>query len=71
MADGFPKTLAELVKRGYRPSEGRDGTNAGRCRNCGDDIEWWSTPLGKKVPMNPMLRDQDPAVAHWDVCSGR
>jgi hypothetical protein len=39
------------------------------CRGCGDSIEWWITPNQKKIPMNPMSRGDDPAVAHWASCT--
>jgi len=69
--NGYPQTLADLSKRGYRMSDGKDGTNAGRCRDCGEDVEWWKSPKGKNIPFNPMVRDSDPAVAHWDTCSDK
>ena len=31
-------------------------------------IEWWTTPNGKKIPMNSMERSEDEAIAHWTTC---
>ena len=59
----FPKTFAELAPAGY------SFDNAAVCKGCGDEIEWWTTPNGKHIPMNPMKRDSDEAVAHWATCT--
>ena len=58
----FPKTLNEMKSASYRFD------NDAVCRGCGDDIEWWETPSGKKIPMNPMTSGDSPAVAHWATC---
>jgi hypothetical protein len=58
----FPKTLDELKAAGYSFSD------HAVCRGCGEDIEWWETPLGKKLPMNPMERGVTPAVSHFATC---
>ena len=57
----IPKTLNELKTAGYIFE------NESTCKGCGDDLEWWTTPSGKKIPMNPMAGDS-PAVAHWSTC---
>ena len=59
----FPKTLNEMKAFNYRFD------NNAVCRGCGDDIEWWETPNGKKIPMNPMTGGDSEAVAHWATCS--
>jgi hypothetical protein len=59
----FPKTLDDMKPAGYRFD------NDAVCRGCGDDIEWWITPNGKKIPMNPMQRGVSEAVAHWATCT--
>lgn len=59
----FAKTLDELKARGYQFKD------YAVCRGCGDDIEWWDTPSGKHIPMNPMQRGSDEAVAHWATCT--
>jgi hypothetical protein len=61
----FPKTLDELKARGYAFKDYAE------CRGCGDDIEWWTTPNQKNIPMNPMQRGSDEAVAHWSTCPDR
>lgn len=59
----FPKTLDEMKGAGY------SFDNSAICRGCGDDIEWWITPSGKKIPMNIMERGVSSAIAHWSTCS--
>lgn len=59
----FPKNLRELKAQGYLYS------NDAVCKGCGEDIEWWSSPAGNKIPMNPMTGDSSEAVAHWTTCS--
>lgn len=58
----FPKTLDELKPAGYT------FTGEGRCKGCGEEIEWWKTPSGKNLPLNPMERGISEAVAHWATC---
>jgi len=59
----FPKTMDELKAAGYQFS------GHAACKGCGEDIEWWKTPLGKSLPMNPMDRGSAEAIAHWTTCS--
>lgn len=59
----FPKTRDELVAAGY--SYDNDAT----CKGCGDAIEWWTTPNGRKMPMNEMRSGADRALAHFSSCS--
>ena len=59
----FPKTLDELRAANYVFD------NYGTCKGCGEDIEWYKTPNGKNIPMNPMERGSSEAVAHWATCS--
>ena len=59
----FPKDWDELKAAGYIFD------NDAECRGCGDSIMWFKTPNGKSIPMNPMQRGTDPAVAHWATCS--
>lgn len=58
----FPKTSDELKAAGY--SFDNDAT----CRGCGADIEWWTTPSGKRMPMDPMDRGTSEARSHWSTC---
>jgi hypothetical protein len=59
----FPRTLDELKAAGYRFD------NEATCRGCGDDLEWWISPTGKKIPINPMSAGTSLATAHWATCS--
>ena len=62
---GFPTNMKELKEAGYK----FDGE--GTCRDCGEELEWWETPRGKKIPMTPMMAATDIAEPHWKVCSER
>ena len=59
----FPQTLDELTAENYVFKD------HAVCKGCGEDIEWWSTPSNKNIPMNPMKRGSDAAVAHWSTCT--
>jgi hypothetical protein len=59
----FPKIFDELKPAGYK----FDGE--GTCKGCGDEIEWWQTPSGKKIPMNQMAKGSDAATPHWQTCT--
>jgi hypothetical protein len=59
----FPKNLSEMKPAGYKFE------SHARCKGCGEQIEWWSTPRGKKIPMNVMETGSHAAVAHWTTCS--
>jgi hypothetical protein len=58
----FPKTADELKAAGYAFD------NDATCRGCGADIEWWITPRGSKLPMDPMPRGTSEAVSHFATC---
>jgi len=58
----FPKTLDEMNAVGYKFD------NHATCRGCGADIEWWITPRGSKLPMDPMERGSSEAVSHFATC---
>jgi hypothetical protein len=58
----FPKTLDELRAANYIFD------NYGECRGCGEDIDWYLTPRGKKLPFNHMDKGTDPAIAHFSTC---
>lgn len=59
----FPKNLDEMKAFGYRFADN------GTCKGCGEDIEWWVTPRGKNIPMNPMQGGSSEAVSHFATCS--
>lgn len=42
----FPLTLDQLKAAGYKFD------NDANCRGCGERIEWWLSPRGKKIPMD-------------------
>ena len=58
----FPKTADEMKAAGYVFD------NDATCRGCGADIEWWITPRGSKIPMDPMPRGVSEAIAHFTTC---
>jgi hypothetical protein len=58
----FPQTREALIPAGYRFD------NHAICRGCKEDIEWWFTPKGRKMPFNLMQKDDSPAVPHWSTC---
>lgn len=53
----FPKTKDELTAAGYKYD------NKSRCRGCNSEIEWWITPKGKKMPLDPGTMEP-----HWGTC---
>jgi hypothetical protein len=59
----FPKTLNEMTASAYTFKDHAE------CRGCGDPIEWWETPKGKNIAMNPMTSGDSEAVAHWATCT--
>jgi hypothetical protein len=60
MAEWNYTTPEELEADGYEKQPG----NA-RCRGprCGAEIEWWKTPTGKMMPLDP-----DTLLPHWKIC---
>lgn len=40
----------------------------GCCDACYREIEWWRTPQGRQIPMDPMPRPSAPARGHWSTC---
>lgn len=42
----------------------------GRCDACSQAVEWWRTPQGRQIPMNPMPAPTSPARGHWNTCGG-
>lgn len=55
----FPTTDTDLIAKGYT-LEGR-----AKCKgpNCGKEIEWWRTPKGKRIPLDPGTMEP-----HWATC---
>lgn len=59
----FPKDADALKAAGWVFD------NDATCRGCGDDIEWWITEAGNKMPMNPMPRGTSEATSHFASCT--
>lgn len=68
----IPTGKADLESLGYVFD------NEAYCRGCGQPIEWWITPKGKKMPMSVKeVRERDSPIApikeiqripHWSDC---
>lgn len=58
----FPQTRDEMIARGYKFE------NHSKCRSCGAEIEWFTTPRGKKMPFALMHEGSSPAVVHFADC---
>lgn len=58
----FPTTRDEMVKQKYEFS------NHGVCRSCREEIEWWTTPKGGKMPFNLMQTGESEPVTHFRTC---
>jgi hypothetical protein len=58
----FPKTRKEMEEKGYTRK------SYARCRGCGDSMEFWITPTGHNIPMDPMPMEDSPAVSHYVRC---
>jgi len=56
----FPETVDELKTAGYK----FDGHS--HCRGCGEVIEWWLTPRGKRMPMDVDARGN--CESHFSTC---
>lgn len=54
----FPKTETELAEQGYT----FEGTAKCRGENCGAEINWYKTPAGKRIPLDPDL------TPHFKTC---
>ena len=56
----FPTTIEELKSAGYKFD------NDSNCRACGERIEWWITPRGKKMPMT--VDEAGNCESHFSNC---
>jgi len=65
----LPDTRDTLESVGYKYS------GDSRCRGCGENMLWFDTPRGKKMPMSVVsgTEDDDPQKLepHWTVCPKR
>jgi len=55
----FPKTKEQLVALGYKMQR----QSVCRGPKCARMIEWWLTPRGKNMPLDP-----DTCQPHWTTC---
>ena len=62
---GFPQDRDALIASGYKFE------NHGKCRGCDAELEWYTTPRGKKMPFNLMQNGNSPAIAHFVSCPDR
>jgi hypothetical protein len=60
----FPKTRDELVHAGYVFSE----HSICRGATCKQEIEWWLTPRGRRMPFDLMQDGAARPVAHFTTC---
>lgn len=58
----FPATRRDMEEQGYAC---KDYT---RCKGCNRSMEFWYTPDGKSIPMDPMPLAESPAVSHFVSC---
>lgn len=43
--------------------------NLSHCSGCNAQIEWWSTPRGKKMPFNVVKSGENEFLEpHWGTC---
>ena len=55
----FPKTKEQLIATGYR----LERQSVCRSQKCARMIEWWLTPRGKYLPLDP-----ETYQPHWTTC---
>lgn len=55
----FPKTEQEFADQGYRFKE----RSVCRYEGCSAEIEWWETPNGRMMPLDPGTLEP-----HWATC---
>ncbi len=62
----IPDTRDGLESLGYKY------TGSSACRGCGAEMQWFTTPRGKKLPMSAIPGTEDDESqkleAHWSVC---
>ena len=59
----FPYNYSEMKTQGYA------FLSMDSCRGCGRAIEFWRTPAGKSIPMDPMDQPDSPAISHFATCT--
>lgn len=55
----LPRTVPEMLAKGYQFS------NKAACKDCGVEIDWWTSPKGARLPM-----DSGTALVHMETCGG-
>lgn len=58
----FPATREAMEAEGYLRG------CYSRCRGCNRPMEFWRTPAGKMIPMDPMDQPDSEAVSHFATC---
>lgn len=58
----FPANITALRSAGYQ------FLDFGICDGCNSIVEWWRTPKGRQIPINPMHAETSPARPHWVIC---
>jgi hypothetical protein len=58
----FPKDRDALIAAGYTFE------NHGVCRGCHAEVEWYTTPAGRKAPFDLMPKGDSPAINHFATC---
>jgi hypothetical protein len=58
----FPETREAMEDAGYKRG------CYSRCRGCKRPMEWWTTPTGKRIPMDPMDHPDSAAISHFATC---
>lgn len=71
MSDYKRLTTREMLRWKWMRCETKHPGEASKCKNCGEEIEWWLSPHNKSVPFDPCDRDDVQRVCHWDTCTDR
>lgn len=60
----FPRTRDELIAAGYNFED------HARCKgvNCRQEIEYWTTKNGKRMPFDLMPQGDSKAITHFTTC---
>jgi hypothetical protein len=60
----FPRTRNELIEQGYKFQSRGDCSG----RTCGRKMEWWTSPNGKSMPLDPMDGANALVTSHFYTC---
>lgn len=53
----LPRSVPDMLAKGYQFS------NKAACKDCGAEIDWWTSPKGAQLPMN-----SGTALVHMETC---